>query len=272
LLAPSKGLHTQNEMVIQKHIFFIIISLFPIVIKSQDYCGFIQEIQEYQDSVKLRNSGDLNIIDSTTFNILEYLSFFNEIEIEEGIKIGVYFLDNFYDGNPYIYALRSKEKLIDKNKRALYKFLNQPESRAKNHIKPNDSEIGFLQYLFFYEMGEQFALKWHSNYNEKYIICSKKKLRNVINEFKKYNQPYSNKKEMEVPLFGGDTIQIKKLEKINPAIQLEVGNEHCTISWIENRTHKGIYRCIYKIQREAPHEIEMVSEEELLDISIGFIY
>ena len=259
-------------MVIQKHIFIFIISLSPIVLKSQDYCEFIQKIQEYQDSVKLKNSGDFNIIDTTTFNIHEYLSFFNEIGIEKGIRIGVYFLDNFYDGNPYIYALRSHEKLIDKNKRALYKFLNQPESRAKNHIKPNDSKIGFLQYLFFYVMGEQFALKWHSNYNEKYIICSEKKLKNVVNEFKKYFQPYSNKKEIEVPLFRVDSIQLKKIEKINPAIKLEFGNEHCTISWIENRTNKGIYRCTYKIQREAPNEIEIVSEEELLDITIGFIY
>lgn len=147
---------------------FLTISL---IAKSQDNCDFIQNVQNYQDSVKLKYLGDYDIIDPTTFDINTYLSLFDNIKFKKDYNIGVYFFDNHLDGNPYLYALKNDQKLKDKNKKSLYNFLNKTEIRAKNHIVPKDSERGFLQYLFFYELGEQFALKWHSYYNEKRIIC-----------------------------------------------------------------------------------------------------
>jgi hypothetical protein len=240
--------------------------------KSQDYCDFIENVQKYQDSVKLKHIGDYDFLDSETFDIDKYLSSFDNIVIEKGYKIGVYFFDNFLDGNPYLYALKNDERLYDKNHKSLYIFLNKPEIRAKNHIVPKDSEIGFLQYLFFYEMGEQFALKWHSNYNEKFILCSKKKLDEVIKEFKKYNQTQTGENETEIPAFKVDLQALNKIAQIHPAVEIELTNEFCAITWIEYRTHSGIYQCKYRIQRQFPFKIEKINEEQLLEITIGFLY
>lgn len=255
-----------------KLIHIITILLIPLIAKSQDYCNFIQNIQSYQDSVKLKHVGDYNVIDSETFDINTYLSLFDNIEVEMDYKIDVYFFDNFLDGNPYLYALRNNQILLDKNKKSLYKFLNKSEIRAKNHIFPKDSEKGFLQYLFFCEMGEQFALKWHSNYNEIFIICTEKKLDKVINEFKKYNQPITGEDESEMPAFQVDLGDLDKFAQINPAIEIEMTNEFCEVTWIEDRTHSGIYKCKYKIQRQFPYKIEKINEEQLLEITIGFLY
>jgi len=248
---------------------FLSISL---IAKSQDYCDFIQIVQDYQDSAKLKHVGDNDIIDSETFDINTYLSLFDKIEVEKDYKIGVYFFNNFLDGNPYLYALKNDQKLKDKNKKFLYKLLSKPEIRAKNHIVPKDSEKGFLQYLFFNEMGEQFTLKWHSNYNEKFIICTNKKLDEIINEFKKHNQPQTGENERELPAFIVDLNALNKLAEINPVVEIELTNEFCTITWIEDRTHNGIYKCKYKIQRQFPYKIEQINEEQLLEISIGFLY
>lgn len=150
--------------------------------KSQDYCDFILQTQDFQDSVKLKYQGDFQIIDSNTFKVDTYLDFFNSVAIQKDYKIGLYYFDNFVGGNPFLYAVKENREIENKDKNSLYRLLNKKKYRAKNHMIPTDSEIGFLQYLFFSEMGEQFALKWHSYYNEKYIICSYDKLINVVNE------------------------------------------------------------------------------------------
>lgn len=91
---------------------FLTISL---IVKSQNSCDFIMNIQNYQDSVKLKYVGDHHIIDSATFDINTYLTFFDNIEIEKDYKIGVYFFDNFLDGNPYLFAIRDGEEFKTNN-------------------------------------------------------------------------------------------------------------------------------------------------------------
>lgn len=269
MLEPSieKRQYTMNKLI-----FIALILTTSLFAKSQDYCDFIENVQKYQDSVKLIHTGEFDFIDPGTFDIDTYLSLFDNILVEKKFEIGVYFFDNFHDGNPYLYVLKSEYKLNDKNKESLYIFLNKPETRAKNHIFPKDSEIGFLQYLFFCEMGEQFALKWHSNYDEKFILCSKKKLDEVINEFKKYNHIQTEQDETEMPAFQVDLKELNKFAQINPTVEIELTKGFCLITWIEDRTHSGIYKCQYNIQRQYPYKIEKMNEELLVEITIGFIY
>ncbi|MDA3944973.1 MAG: hypothetical protein PF694_15700 [Bacteroidetes bacterium] len=257
-----------------KNITLIIFLIIPLVTKTQDYCKFIHQIQNYQNSVKLKNSGDFDIIDPNTFDFNTYLSFYNEIEVENDIQIGVYYFDNFLDGKPYLYALRKNQKLNEDDKNFLYDFLNKTENRARNHIVPTDSYCGFLQYLFFSELGEQFALKWHANYKQKYIICSHQEISVIVNEFKEYIEEDNNNDDEEkvLPLFSVDLDELNMFAQINPIIKVELKDEYCTITWIENRTHSGIYSVKYIIQRQQPYGIEKVSEELLLKILMGFIY
>lgn len=243
-----------------KYILLIITLIIPLISKSQEYCGFVQKIQSYQDSVKIKSNRDFDILDSNTFDIHTYLSLFDRIEVESGYRINAYFFDNFLDGNPYLYALKENGKIADKNKKALYKALNKPDLRAKNHVKPNDSEIGFLQYLFFSEMGEQFALKWHANYNEKRIICST----DMINRFIK---EHTNNE-----MFLVDSISLEKLKPCHPESTVKFNDNYCEITWIENRTHSGLFKCTYHIDRKAPFKITRINEDKLLEININFLY
>jgi hypothetical protein len=258
--------------MIKRYIVLTLVTIIPLISKSQSYCNLIERIQDYQDSVKLKHLSDFDILDSTTFNIHQYLSFFDEIEIEEGIKFDVYYLDNFMDGNPYLYALKEGQNPVIKNKKSTYIFLNRNEIRAKNHIKPKDTNNGFLQYLFFSEFGEQFALKWHANYDNKYIICSKERLDAVVNEFLKYNKIDTLEKEREPPSFAVDLRELDKFALIDPSIKIVSTDKTYTITWIENRTHIGIYASTYQIQRQFPFEIKKIKDDILLKITIGFFY
>jgi hypothetical protein len=270
-------------MKMKRNIFQFVTLIFfasmPLIAKTQNCCDFIQKVHKYQDSVKIKSAGNYDIIDSTTFDIKTYLAFFDNIDVVQGMKINVYFFDNFLDGNPYLYALKetqSLESVIDslsgkrrkrntdisrmKENELLYRFLNDSSSKAKNYLKPQNTDEGFLQYLFFSEMGEQFALKWHSNYNEKYVICSSDMLKDVIAE-------YSDSKRFSV-----DSVSLLGLEKLSPKPTIESNSDHYSITWIEIRTHSGIYKCSYQINRRNPYYIVKTKEERLLEIYLDFLY
>ena len=247
-------------MKIQRYILFIIISLIPLILKSQDYCDFILKIQNYQDSVKFKQEGDFSTIDSNSFTIDTYLGYFNEIRVQKNYKIGLYYFKSLIGGNPFLYAIKENTEIKNTDKMSIYRFVNKPKHRAKNHIIPDDSGKGFLQYLFFSVMGEQFALKWHSYYSEKYVIYSNDKLIEVINMLSDSEDFYVDLEELE------------KLNQISPQILIRKNEKDFLITWIENRTHSGIFRCTYQIKRSKPYPISLISEEKLLNIGLAFIY
>ncbi len=120
-------------------------------------------------------------------------------------------------------------------------------------------------------MGEQFALKWHSNYNEKYVICSKQRLGEIVRNFKVNNQSKNETKEVEEELTI-DSKQLQTLTQKDPSIIITSEREYYKITWMENRTHRGIYLCDYIIQKQAPFKIERAKEELIMEISIGFLH
>jgi hypothetical protein len=262
-----------------KFVLTLLIAINPLIAKAQNYCDFVQKVQTYQDSVKLKYTGNYDMLDSSTFNLKTYLSYFDKLNPREGMKIGVHYFDNIFDGNPYLYAIKSYQDLENiigipslKQRRrenlkykpreidALFNFLNDSTRKAKNNIIPENSEYGIFQYLFFSEMGEQFALKWHANYGEKYIICSKSMIKQFINEHKNNE------------MFSVASASLRKFEHYSPELIIKTNDDFYEITWIENRTHSGVYKCTYHIDRKFPFKIVRINEEMLLEINMNFLY
>ncbi len=260
---------------ISNYALLLVFTFISGIARTQNLCDFIQRVQAYQKTVKLTSVGEYNqndIIDTSTFNLKKYLNYFDKLSIQDSMKIDVYYFDNFLDGNPYLYAIKRDQELENvvgistdkkrtpKERNLLFDFFNDSISKAKNHIIPQDSEYGFFQYLFFSEMGEQFALKWHANYGEKYIICSSKMINQFIKEYSKNAR------------FSVDSVSLKKLKYISPEPIIKVRDDYYEITWIENRTHRGIFKCTYQLERKAPYKIKKVKAVELIEIIPNFMY
>lgn len=258
----------------------LIISILPFQLtKSQNFCDFIQKVQAYQSSVKLEDTGgSYDILDSTTFNLQKYLSFFDHLNTSKEMKIGIYYIDNYLDGNPYLYAINKtkkiekvvgipSEKTLKRKKaeynsneyKALYDFLNDSCNRAENNIIPENSEMGFFQYLFFSKMGDQFALKWHSLYQQRSIICST----DMIQEF--------IKEEFNGIVYSKDSSSWEKLKECSPSPVIKTNEEFYEITWIESMPFFGVYKNTYKIDRKYPFRIIQTNKEKLLDINTDVI-
>lgn len=139
---------------------------------------------------------------------------------------------------------------------ALIQYALDSARRACNNLIPEDTPTGYLQYLFFNQMGEQFALFWHAHSLEKTVLCDKKDVKYFLshyNERKVYFEYEENK--------------IRDLLNIDISPVVELDSTICSIVWYEIHTQKGIYKNTYAIERTYPFRVKSVASESIATIS-----
>lgn len=102
----------------------------------------------------------------------------------------------------------------------------------KNNLIPEDSKMGYLQYLFFHQMGELFAS--YSHHTDVSLIHS-------IDELNKIIEYYNVEREEQ--------------HQLSPKVILE--ENRCLITWFESET--GIYKRTYEIDRKSPFEVKLIT-------------
>lgn len=254
-------------------IITILVCFEPLCSDAQVNLRFIENVQEYQKSVKIGYNRQLekDTINTAKFNLKQYMDLFNRLEFNLDLEYDYVYFDNVLDGKPYLFAKeksfnleeylsdRVNKKRVSRNKKEqllheeLYKFLNNPIYRAYNHVTPEDSKDGYLQYLFFHELGENFALKWHANYEWRYIITSGNEMKEIVKKY--WEDEFEEEKE-----------DLEKLQELNPQPILELYPENCIITWIEE-THFGFFERTYQIARSSPYRITLIDEKKLAEIS-----
>lgn len=242
------------------------------------FLSFIDNVQAYQDSIDLK-TGRRNYkdeIDSSTFSNEKYLQYFTKCKFPDSSTVKTFYLDNFLDGKPYILVMDTtqfncKYKLLKKNSfryklhgndsihRLFYDFVTNDESRAKNNITPTNSKMGYLQYLFFHEFGEMFALKWHESYHEKEIITGDWKIDSIEKEIRGSHF-----------VTDLDDLVMLKEQDFNPEIKLKKNVVEITL--IERKHFSGIYRTTYQIMRKAPYKVLRKKNEKLMSIQSTIIF
>ncbi len=255
------------------------------ILCGQNPCDFINKVQEYQKNTELKLRSGHIVIDSSTFDIVTYINLFDRLRIDPGKLCNVYYKPGILEGEPIIYIIpdslnvsmhiKEREQQIIRGRPLLldaiqdttglyeslsYDFFNNPERRALNNIIPENTESGLVQFLFFYEMGEQFCLIGHSNYNQKMILCNQDNIKKAI-------KGYTNNQMFKVTKKKLDSI-----EKIDPTPVINSDNLTCKITWYELWTHSGLYRRSYEIEREPPFKIKLLESEGIFDIDVNFDY
>jgi hypothetical protein len=271
-----------KSSIVLKFVIFLLVSLSLNTINAQDVCKFIKVMQEYQSSIVINYTAHPVTIDTSTFNLVYYLKLFDKLKMDPGRKSEIYYSFSGLDGDPIIYSIPENfnireqiEKKVDHQMRykiksdmdtaimkqiAFYEIVTDSSLRAFNYIIPDDSEEGYIQYLFFYVMGEQFGLFSHSLDFQKRIICTKEDIKNMIDRY------------MHNRFFDVDKKQLKSLIEINPFPQIKLDVKNCSITWYELETHNGFYQIKYEIDKKAPFKIREISKKRLLEISQNFNY
>ena len=274
-------------------LFFIFLTIDFAVVRSQIDINFIETIQEYKKTVKLTCHSDC--IDTSTFNIKTYMAMYSAIKI--GKKRYVfdyyYYYDNFSDGWPYIYVKNKKfnltkhvnkmadERSLKENERvvfilrSLHCFLEDPLYKAKKNIYPIDTKEGYLQYLYFYEFGELFALKWHANYKSKHVINTKQEIEEILSkctEQIQYIDSINNGSEFVTETFHCDTALLQRFLLLDFIISIQFNVDNVIVKWLEFEDWRGVFEKTYKIMRTKPYHIELMDEKRLVEIQKHYVH
>ena len=273
---------------ILERVTMILLFLFlTSTVVSQKKINFLKAVKMYQDSVKIVKPSQIpDIIDTTTFDIDKYLRIFNKLKLPPGLKCQYLYHDDQTSGYPILYIVKDTFDMESYLNREYIKRIRRDnidtttftpkntkflkdvfvldgfayQNNAKKIIIPEDSKAGYLQYLFFNQFGEEFALKWHSNFGQKSVIFSKSELKRLYNYYLVSELFTFDRKEFETLLNGN----------IRPIIVMNKNS--CLITWYEIMTHSGIYKRTYEISRALPYTIEQKENVKIIEINAEFIF
>lgn len=214
-----------------------------------------------------RAGGPLLYAKDNDFNEYEYISrkiSEAKVRIDSTISQNIhkYKRDNFSEEkiNRMIRFYENLKRSYDRTY-ALIIYARDPGNKLCNNLIPDGSQEGYLQYLFFNQMGEQFALFWHSYYGEKTVLCDKKDVEYFLSYYRESKGSFEYEENKIRNLLNFD---------LSPAVELDSTN--CTIRWYEIYTHGGIYKNTYTIERRYPFRVKNIANEQIATISPKFLY
>lgn len=253
---------------------FIVLSLILTrnLVYSQDYCKFIENVENYQSKVKLNKCSDS--IDNRTFNLDTYLSIFNLLQKESNLEYCYSYYNSELDGQPILYVkdekfdlenylekmmTQSKEEIVRKSQTITLNQTNTFESIEKAKKMEVYISTNYRNgYSYEYMTSPNYAMKNHlipemtkigyfqylyfyqmgesfAGYwhsKEKYVICSNE-------AFDKIRKDYG--------------IKITENVELTPIVSF-VENK-CKITWYECVEMEGIYKRTYEIHMEKPFDV-----------------
>ena len=147
--------------------------------------------------------------------------------------------------------------------KALMRYAADSLNAASRHVVPEDSWMGYLQYLMFCEFGENFGLFGHRSYNYRLPVCTRARMEELVEENKEkdyINGKQYNEAQMEAALE----------EDFMPRIELLP--DKCVISLHVFGVGTGLYKCTYEVSRKAPHAITLVHERGIVTDGERYIF
>ncbi len=162
--------------------------------------------------------------------------------------------------NQMVNFYENQKKILNRDY-ALRVLASDSVNKARNNLTPDDSQDGYLQYLFFNQMGEEFALFWHSYYMEKTVICDKKDVEYYLNYYRKRKNSFEYSEKAISDLLHADVSPVVELDSID-----------CRITWYEIHTHAGIFKKTYSIERKYPFRVKNIYNETITTILPNFFY
>jgi hypothetical protein len=276
-------LKNSMKLIRERVIMVLLFSFFTTNISSQDNIDFLRTVKQYQDSVKFVLPWRTPpIIDTTTFNINTYLRIFNKLKLPSGLKCQYTYRYDGSSGTPLLYVVKDSfdlESYLEKETKEYFKQNNFDTTKItpkdtkfikrivahyryayqnslQKFIIPEDSKAGYLQYLYFNQFGEEFAM---DGYTLSVIFST--------DELKRLYKFYLNDKH-----FTYDKEKFKGLLNLNTSPIIEMGKNSCLITWYEIYILTGIFKRTYEISRSTPYTVVKKEDIKILDIVDDRIY
>jgi hypothetical protein len=248
--------------------------------------NWIDQIKSYQK--KAPDLYEENIIKSDSeFKIEHYFDILDNIELEKGWLVDYLYLQDRLGGEPIIIAYpdfkkTEYEKLIYKInanetansaqaaelKNIIDAFLDYDDvDNYLKHIKLDESEEAYLQFVILTELGSQFALFWHAAYNDKEFVCTPEKAEKIINRIGRQEEDINT---IENDLFNQQTIE--KVREINFEPEVMIRDDKAVVRLVFFTKWGGFIEAKYSVETTFPHKIIKRETTNLVEYDCGYVY
>lgn len=217
-------------------------------ISAKKYQKIIEDLKNYQNKSFVPDSEEEFEKLKETIKIDKYFDLLPNISVQQGWKFDYGYYKDEHGGAPKIFAYKECDKKeLDKNK-----YL--PPNKGDNHLRhvSLDGSVGsFLQYIILKLLGEQFALFWHSLYNDKEIVFTHKAVEKIL------------KRDDDEINFDNKFIETAR--NINPKPYVEIDIEKVLVRIVIFTKYGGFIEHKYHIKKNFPHEITNKEEKTLVE-------
>ncbi|MFO7969558.1 MAG: hypothetical protein R6U15_05595 [Candidatus Izemoplasmatales bacterium] len=224
-------------------------------ISAKKYQKMVEDLKNYQDnSFVPDNEEDFKRL-KETIKVDKYFDLLPNISVEQGWKFDYGYHKDQYGGAPRIFAYKE----CDEKELARNKYL--PPDKGDNylkHISLDGSADSFLQYIILKLLGEQFALFWHSLYNDKEIVFTQNAVEEILN------------RDSDKINFDEKFIEAAKKIKPNPYVKIDI--EKVLVRIVIFTKWGGFIEHKYQINKSSPHEITNKEEKTLVEYRCGIRY
>ncbi len=121
--------------------------------------------------------------------------------------------------------------------------------------------MGYFQLLVFSQFGDRFALYWHAGSGARKIIRKRQQLEELITANRERKFDVNFDEEQILPYLEQD---------LAPRVRLK--SDKCLITIYMFQESGGLFRKTFSISREAPCQISLVEESELVESNARGLY
>ncbi len=146
-------------------------------------------------------------------------------------------------------------------------FLTDSTNKACNNVIPEDTKEGYMQYLFFHEYGEQFALAGHSLQKKRTIVCSETEVEEIA---KRCAGMKCDKNVPQEECCECDSIALAETLRTGVSPIIEMREDGCFITLYEKDT-SGLFKETFQVMRSQPYKVILRDKKEIFSISTYYM-
>lgn len=209
------------------------------------------------------------------FDFNDYFKILKHISIKKGWKIDFYYNYRGTGGEPVIFAYKENYN-IDFDALSFSPFGGLPGTEEidedyLSHIVLDGSKESFFEYVLLSLIADQFALWWHSNYNDLQIICTSEAVERTL----KNDEILKDIKEVSkdnflINIF--DSLTIEELSKVNFAPSVKFRENYAIVRVVTFTKWGGFYEMKFYISKQFPHKELKFKKKQLVDYDCYILF
>jgi hypothetical protein len=192
------------------------------------------------------------------FDVNQYFGILNHLSMQPGYSLDYVYHYDGMGGYPVLYAYPTGQAPYATE--ADLDAAGKPASYL-DFVQADDTPEGYFQFALLALMGSQFYLDWHANYNDSQLVCDKAAVMATV-------ASTDHISGMPMPLKA--RVQARFLQDVEPRVTL--GEQTVEVRIVRFTEWGGFFRRTYTLQRQFPHTILDVREENLVPYDCGVMF